>query len=220
MPAWSDAAESLIQRQAGPSFSPEQIAYTNAPQILAISGSFFAAAAVIVILRCYVRIFMLKVFGLDDYIMVLAMACIPRILLNHWLTNKALLRSNVRLLQAGNRLWPGEAHSGHDDGRHNVLKVFQTLIRSRYHHHGRNFDSQDIDSVLPATTFHQASLQTIPVRCHGLHRLHDHHLRDDTHISVCPRASHMGYEPPSSSIRNRQCEMLQHNHLPQSRNDE
>ena len=151
MPAWSDAAESLILRQAGPSFSPEQIAYTNAPQILAISGSFFAAAAVIVILRCYVRIFMLKVFGLDDYIMVLAMACIPRIRLNHLLTDEALLRSDVRMLQAGNRLRPGEAHYGHDDGRRDVLKVFQTLIRSRYHYYGWNIDRQDIDSVLPAT---------------------------------------------------------------------
>ncbi|KAF2662041.1 hypothetical protein K491DRAFT_710453 [Lophiostoma macrostomum CBS 122681] len=74
MPAWSDAFETTLRRQAGPSPpTPEQIAYTNAPEILAISGSFFAVAALVVLLRCYVRLAMLKVFGLDDYVMVVAM---------------------------------------------------------------------------------------------------------------------------------------------------
>lgn len=77
MPAWSTGLEkSLAERQAPtgpPQLTPEQIAYTNAPEILAITGSFFAAAALVVLLRCYVRLVMLKVFGIDDYIMVVAM---------------------------------------------------------------------------------------------------------------------------------------------------
>ncbi|KAF2675877.1 hypothetical protein K458DRAFT_482124 [Lentithecium fluviatile CBS 122367] len=73
---WRAGVEKAMRRQAPPGMpplTPEYIAYTNAPEILAITGSFFAAAALIVALRCYVRIAMLKVFGLDDWIMVFAM---------------------------------------------------------------------------------------------------------------------------------------------------
>ena len=55
-----------------PAYSPTE---TYAPQILTITGTFFAAAALIVLLRCYVRITMLKVFGADDYAMVIALVC-------------------------------------------------------------------------------------------------------------------------------------------------
>ncbi|KAF2748441.1 hypothetical protein M011DRAFT_400844 [Sporormia fimetaria CBS 119925] len=70
--------EALSKRQAfgpgpPPTFTPEEIAFSNAPKILAITGSFFAAAASVFLLRCYVRLGMLKVFGIDDYIMALAM---------------------------------------------------------------------------------------------------------------------------------------------------
>lgn len=67
----------MVKRQAPamPTFTPEQIAYSNAPQILSITGSFFAIAATVFLLRCYVRIGMLKVFGIDDYVMALAMVC-------------------------------------------------------------------------------------------------------------------------------------------------
>lgn len=58
---------------APPTLTPEEMAYTNAPEILAITSTFFAAALLIVLLRCYVRIIMLKVFGIDDYVMVFAM---------------------------------------------------------------------------------------------------------------------------------------------------
>jgi hypothetical protein len=53
--------------------SPEVIAYTNAPQIMGIASSFYAIALFIVLLRCYVRVAMLRVFGVDDWIMVFAM---------------------------------------------------------------------------------------------------------------------------------------------------
>jgi hypothetical protein len=56
-----------------PPLTPEEIAFDNASQILAITGTFFAAAAFVVLLRCYVRISMLKVFGIDDYVMLFAM---------------------------------------------------------------------------------------------------------------------------------------------------
>ncbi|CAO2649724.1 Nn.00g010160.m01.CDS01 [Neocucurbitaria sp. VM-36] len=67
--------EALSRRQAplGSPLTPEDMAFNNAPQILSITGTFFAAAAFVVMLRCYVRIAMLKVFGTDDYVMLLAM---------------------------------------------------------------------------------------------------------------------------------------------------
>ncbi|KAF2875984.1 hypothetical protein BDV95DRAFT_485556 [Massariosphaeria phaeospora] len=65
-----------MKRQAPlglPALSPEYVEYTNKSEILSITGTFFAAAALVVLLRCYVRLAMLKVFGLDDYVMVFAM---------------------------------------------------------------------------------------------------------------------------------------------------
>lgn len=69
----------LSRRQSplGPPLTPEEIAFNNAPQILSITGTFFAAAAFVVLLRCYVRISMLKVIGTDDYIMLFALVSRP-----------------------------------------------------------------------------------------------------------------------------------------------
>ncbi|KAF2644632.1 hypothetical protein P280DRAFT_487198 [Massarina eburnea CBS 473.64] len=58
-----------------PPLPPEYLSYTNAPEILAITGSFFTAAVVAVLLRCYVRLSMLRVFGIDDYVMTFATFC-------------------------------------------------------------------------------------------------------------------------------------------------
>ncbi|KAH7406684.1 hypothetical protein DE146DRAFT_399776 [Phaeosphaeria sp. MPI-PUGE-AT-0046c] len=66
----------LLVRQAPPMpppLTPEEVAYTNAPQILGITGSFFTLAAIVVLLRCYVRVKLLKTFGADDCVMLLAM---------------------------------------------------------------------------------------------------------------------------------------------------
>lgn len=57
--------------------TPEELAFNVAPRILTITGTFFAIAAMVVLLRCYVRIKMLKVFGGDDYVMLLAMVSVP-----------------------------------------------------------------------------------------------------------------------------------------------
>jgi hypothetical protein len=53
--------------------TPEKMAFDNSPEILAITGTFFAAAALMVLLRCYVRISMLRVFGIDDYVLLVSM---------------------------------------------------------------------------------------------------------------------------------------------------
>lgn len=75
MPAWATGLENQLKRQIpmGSDFTPDEIAYSNAPEILTITGTFFAVAAVVVLLRIYVRIAVLKVFGIDDYVMVFAM---------------------------------------------------------------------------------------------------------------------------------------------------
>ncbi|KAL1596353.1 hypothetical protein SLS60_008999 [Paraconiothyrium brasiliense] len=73
--AWATGAEKVMKRQASsviPSLSAGFIAYTNAQRILSITGTFFTAALLIVLLRCYVRVVMLRVFGKDDYMMVVS----------------------------------------------------------------------------------------------------------------------------------------------------
>lgn len=54
--------------------TPEYIAFNNAPVLLTQFGSLFAVASVIVFARCYVRWIMIKSFGKDDWLMVLAYA--------------------------------------------------------------------------------------------------------------------------------------------------
>lgn len=80
MPAWTSGVEYALKRQTAigpPILTPEQIAYNNAPEILAITGTFFTAAMIVVLLRFYVRLVMLKLFGIDDYVMVFAMVRLP-----------------------------------------------------------------------------------------------------------------------------------------------
>lgn len=54
--------------------TPEYIAFTNAPILLTQFGSLFAVTSVIVLLRFYVRACMIKSFGKDDWLMLLAYA--------------------------------------------------------------------------------------------------------------------------------------------------
>ena len=77
--AWATGAEKAMKRQAGnstPTFSPEYVAYSNAQEILAVTGCFATVALIVVLLRCYVRIAVLNVIGKDDYMMVLAMVSV------------------------------------------------------------------------------------------------------------------------------------------------
>ncbi|KAB2101376.1 hypothetical protein AG0111_0g10449 [Alternaria gaisen] len=58
---------------ANPDLSnPDYIAYTNAPLLLTQTGVLFGVTAFIVVLRCYVRVVMLRCFGKDDWTMLLA----------------------------------------------------------------------------------------------------------------------------------------------------
>ncbi|KAF2829246.1 hypothetical protein CC86DRAFT_464898 [Ophiobolus disseminans] len=58
-----------------PPRSPEYMAENIAPQLLAVEGSLFALSMTAVLLRLYVRGFMLKTFGWDDWMMVVS-ACL------------------------------------------------------------------------------------------------------------------------------------------------
>lgn len=54
--------------------TPEYIAFTNAPILLMQFGALFGAASAVVLARCYVRAFMIKSFGKDDWLILLAYA--------------------------------------------------------------------------------------------------------------------------------------------------
>lgn len=65
----------LFPRQLSmpPPSTAKDVTFNNAPKILAITGTFFTAALIVVMLRVYVRSVLLRVFGIDDYVMVGAM---------------------------------------------------------------------------------------------------------------------------------------------------
>lgn len=54
------------------SLGPEEIAYTNGPVLMAVTGSFYAVALLTVLLRVYSRWFIVKSFGKDDCTMIAA----------------------------------------------------------------------------------------------------------------------------------------------------
>ncbi|KIX07707.1 uncharacterized protein Z518_02361 [Rhinocladiella mackenziei CBS 650.93] len=64
---------SLIERQSPD--TPQYKDVSNASNLLAIHGTFCGVAILSVILRLYVRIFMIKNVGADDYIIVAAAVC-------------------------------------------------------------------------------------------------------------------------------------------------
>lgn len=61
------------RQEAPPHMTPEYLAFNNKGEILSITGTFTGIALVAVLFRVYVRCVMLRVFGMDDYIIVLAM---------------------------------------------------------------------------------------------------------------------------------------------------
>ena len=63
----------LFVRQApGPAAPTYDFTENNGPQILAVAGFLMGFGMLVVLLRVYVRIFMTKTMGADDYIMVVA----------------------------------------------------------------------------------------------------------------------------------------------------
>ncbi|KZM18934.1 hypothetical protein ST47_g9930 [Ascochyta rabiei] len=62
-----------IEPSVASNLTPEHIAFTNAPALLAKAGLVFGFAAAVVVSRIYVRVCILRSFGKDDWAMVLAM---------------------------------------------------------------------------------------------------------------------------------------------------
>lgn len=62
----------LVERQAANASTPQYKDESNAANLLAIHGTFCGVAVLSVLLRLYVRIFMLKSVGADDYLIVAA----------------------------------------------------------------------------------------------------------------------------------------------------
>lgn len=55
------------------SLSPEDLAYTNGPVLLAVTGAFYAVALLTVVLRGYSRRFIVNSFGKDDWAIIVAL---------------------------------------------------------------------------------------------------------------------------------------------------
>jgi hypothetical protein len=59
----------------GPPLTPEFLAEDYSTTILGLTGAFAIAATVVVALRLYVRVTMLRFVGADDYLMIAATLC-------------------------------------------------------------------------------------------------------------------------------------------------
>ncbi|KAF1919788.1 hypothetical protein BDU57DRAFT_440645 [Ampelomyces quisqualis] len=77
-------AHPLLSRQLGgpppPPRSPKYLAENLASRLLAIEGALFALSMGAILMRFYVRVFVLKMFGWDDWMMVIS-ACLSTICL-------------------------------------------------------------------------------------------------------------------------------------------
>jgi hypothetical protein len=51
----------------------EEVAYTNGPVLLAVTGAFYTVSLLTVVARSYSRRFIVKSFGKDDWTMVAAL---------------------------------------------------------------------------------------------------------------------------------------------------
>lgn len=82
---------------------------TKAPRIIAVAASLAGIAAVVVIQRIYVRIWMLRRFGTDDCLMILAMV---RIIAVPEMSEYAQLNSKQALSFGVVGCFAGESHHG------------------------------------------------------------------------------------------------------------
>jgi hypothetical protein len=71
----SELGSLLVERQT--TATPQYKHQSNASNLLAVHGTFCGLAILSVLLRLYVRIFMLKSIGIDDYIIVAAAVSAP-----------------------------------------------------------------------------------------------------------------------------------------------
>jgi hypothetical protein len=64
----------LFPRQAPniPALTPEYLDFNISPHLLSVSGGLTALALLVFLLRAYVRTVMLRVFGVDDALMLVA----------------------------------------------------------------------------------------------------------------------------------------------------
>src|SRR5690242_16265278 len=61
-----------------PDMTPEFIAYSNGPMLLAQVAPIYAIAALVVLGRCYVRVLIVKSFRWDDWTMLVCLVSLPR----------------------------------------------------------------------------------------------------------------------------------------------
>jgi hypothetical protein len=110
MPSFQEASTRL---QSDPPVTGTVEMTSNASTILAINGTFVGFSLLVVLARVYVRIIMLKTFGVDDYIIVAAMVTqifipIASTLKTNWVPGVWGRRACV--LHRGNASWSWHAH--------------------------------------------------------------------------------------------------------------
>ena len=85
------------------------------PQVAGVAGFFVALTTIVVCLRCYCRIAIVKNFGLDDYLSVLAQVSMPSWdhIRNLALTPLDSLHLLLHICHYGCSLWDGSTCGGY-----------------------------------------------------------------------------------------------------------
>ena len=92
--------------------TPDEIAFTNAPSLLAKAASEFCIAAAVVLLRIYVRTVIVRSIGKDDWAMLAAL--VSEFLVDGLeLTTVAALYKRICILRARNSPWAWEVSISH-----------------------------------------------------------------------------------------------------------
>jgi hypothetical protein len=207
--------------------TPAEFDYDNSPQVLGITGSFFAIAAFIVLLRCYVRIAILKVFGIGTGSPIrrartLFANCSRRL---HYALcyGKTQLKNSfefpltsgtddvyrgVHLFQDAYRLRPRTPFPGIAPGPRKVCYLLQDPVHPVSLGHGWNLLGEDLNRLLLAPPFYTAIVQSYPLRIRLFHCSHDSRLRRNARFPVRSNRRCVEHDTSPSTLWKRDREVL------------
>jgi hypothetical protein len=132
--------------------TPDDIAFTNAPNLLAKAASEFSIAAAVVLLRIYVRTIMVRSFGKDDWAMLAALVSEfpmdgPQL---EELTTAAALYRCIYILRARNSFWAWEISVSHSDGPGRLSGTTETTPCAHDLRNTRAVCREDLSQPLPS----------------------------------------------------------------------
>lgn len=216
---WAAGAEKALKRTTPggiPALDPEYIAFSNAHGIIYITGGFFAAASIIVILRCYVRIVMLKVFGKDDYIMIVSLVSCRKSKQTNciYLLPSDVCCGYIRLLRYRSPKRSGQPSLGHPSEWRHVHELREGAVHSFTAGHGWHLVCQNLCRIFALENNSKETPNSIPTSCHCLHRRSHIRVCWHTRFSMLPGTSGLGFDTSTCTFGTWTCPLLRQHYFP------